>query len=221
MKKQGTRRLIIFTDLDGTLLNHGDYSWETPGLRWRKIREAGIPLVICTSKTRREVENVRIELGISSPFIAENGGGIFFPAGHEDLSRGQAVVMDDALCIPLGKPYGMIRAFMEQAGKDCGARGFGDMSVEEVSERTGLPLEKAALAKARDFTEPFVMGAPTDRRHWEEAAARARITRAAGSTLMVSGRQGAAVWLLTEISPERQESVTTPRLRRRPNDFPA
>jgi len=22
------RRLIVFTDLDGTLLNHGDYSWE-------------------------------------------------------------------------------------------------------------------------------------------------------------------------------------------------
>ena len=35
--------------------------------------------------------------------------------------------------------------------------GFGDMSVEEVAALTGLPLDQAAMAKEREFDEPFVM----------------------------------------------------------------
>ncbi|HON96275.1 MAG TPA: HAD hydrolase family protein [Deltaproteobacteria bacterium] len=79
------RRLIVFTDLDGTLLNHGDYSWEAARPALEKTRALGIPLVICTSKTRPEVELLRAEIGVAGPFIVENGGGIFFPREYDDL----------------------------------------------------------------------------------------------------------------------------------------
>jgi mannosyl-3-phosphoglycerate phosphatase family protein len=43
-------------------------------------------------------------------------------------------------------------------------RGFGDMTVEEVATLTGLSSEDAALAKQRDFDEPFVFDGVPDMR---------------------------------------------------------
>jgi mannosyl-3-phosphoglycerate phosphatase len=33
--------------------------------------------------------------------------------------------------------------------------GFGDLTVEQVAEDTGLPVDLAALAKKREYSEPF------------------------------------------------------------------
>ncbi|MFQ5696467.1 MAG: mannosyl-3-phosphoglycerate phosphatase, partial [Terriglobia bacterium] len=48
-------RLIVFTDLDATLLDHQTYSWAAAEPALRRLRLLGIPLVFCTSKTRAEV----------------------------------------------------------------------------------------------------------------------------------------------------------------------
>ena len=81
-------QVIIFTDLDGSLLNHEDYSFAeaTPSLD--RIKRSGIPLIMTTSKTRREIEPLQREMGIGEPFIVENGGGIFFPHGYRNLLIG-------------------------------------------------------------------------------------------------------------------------------------
>ena len=74
--------LVVFTDLDGTLLDHGTYSFEParPGLE--ALLEAGIPLVFCTSKTRLETERWRRALANVHPFIVENGGAVYVPEGY-------------------------------------------------------------------------------------------------------------------------------------------
>ena len=151
------RRLIVFTDLDGSLMNHSDYSWEAAKPALQCIREKRIPLVICTSKTRREVEVIRSEMDISGPFIVENGGGIFFPPEYETLPTGGTIILNGMKCIPLGLSYSRIRSFMKESRKVYSIRGFGDMSLEEVSVLTGLPAGIAALAKEREFSEPFVL----------------------------------------------------------------
>ncbi len=48
----GMKKLIIFTDLDGTLLDLHTYSFEKslPGLGL--LRQKNVPLVFCSSKTR-------------------------------------------------------------------------------------------------------------------------------------------------------------------------
>lgn len=75
-------RIIIITDLDGTLLHPKTYSFEKAMPALRLIKEMGIPLVFCSSKTRTEVEVWRQRLENSHPFISENGGGIFIPDGY-------------------------------------------------------------------------------------------------------------------------------------------
>ncbi|MEW6601405.1 MAG: HAD hydrolase family protein, partial [Nitrospirota bacterium] len=56
------KKIIIFTDLDGTLLDYPGYSFEAARSALDLIRERGIPLVVCSSKTRREIEHYRKKL---------------------------------------------------------------------------------------------------------------------------------------------------------------
>jgi len=73
--------ILVFTDLDGSLLNHDDYSFEEARPALDRLRKAKIPLIFVTSKTCREVEPLQNRLGLREPFIVENGGGIFVPRG--------------------------------------------------------------------------------------------------------------------------------------------
>ncbi|MEM8544407.1 MAG: hypothetical protein AAGF66_10520 [Cyanobacteria bacterium P01_H01_bin.119] len=56
---------------------------------------AGVPIVLVTSKTRAEVDTLRQQMGLTDPFIVENGSAVFFPGKNlpfelpeeEDLER--------------------------------------------------------------------------------------------------------------------------------------
>ncbi len=69
---------IIFTDLDGTLLDHDTYAWKEAEPALDLCKTLKVPVILASSKTRAEMETIRREMSISDPFIAENGGGIFF-----------------------------------------------------------------------------------------------------------------------------------------------
>ena len=72
-------KTLIFTDLDGTFLNHSDYSFEDSKEALEKISQKNIPLIFTTSKTKVEVELLQKKVGIKEPFIIEN------VSGHEIL----------------------------------------------------------------------------------------------------------------------------------------
>ncbi len=150
------KKFIIFTDLDGSLLNHSDYSYKDAIPALRKIKEKKIPLIVTTSKTRAEVEELLKELSLNEPFIIENGAAVFFPNGYRGFSIDGEKIGKYTI-IKLGKDYGYIREVFNSLKKDFPVKGFGDMSVEEIAFLTDLPLEKAKLAKKREFTEPFII----------------------------------------------------------------
>ena len=74
--------IFIFTDLDGTLLSHDTYSFKPALVALKLIRSRGIPLVLCSSKTRVEIEYWRRRLENHHPSITENGGAIFHPHAY-------------------------------------------------------------------------------------------------------------------------------------------
>ena len=84
MKKKPDR--IIFTDLDGTLLDHDTYSWKPAESALKLARKMNIPVIFCTSKTRAEVEIYRKSIGNKHPFIAESGEAIFIPVSYTHLT---------------------------------------------------------------------------------------------------------------------------------------
>ena len=60
---------LIVTDLDGTLLDHHDYSFEAASASLQDIRALNIPLILASSKTRAEILQLQTELQIDYPFI--------------------------------------------------------------------------------------------------------------------------------------------------------
>lgn len=155
-------KIIIFTDLDGSLLNHDGYSFDDARPSLERIKRSYVPLIFTTSKTRGEVELLRNAMGINDPFIVENGGGIFFPAGYRGFNIPGGQQKWRYTCIQLGVPYDQIRSFFVTLPKQFRVRGFGDLSVKNVEELTGLPHDQAVLAKIREFTEPFLLDQEDD-----------------------------------------------------------
>lgn len=67
-----TIQTIIITGLDGTLLYPKTYSFEAARPALNLIRERDIPFILCSSKTRGEIELYRKWLENRHPFISEN-----------------------------------------------------------------------------------------------------------------------------------------------------
>lgn len=153
---------VVFTDLDGTLLEHSTYSFSEAQQALDLLNSRGIPLVICTSKTRSEVEFWRGLLGNEHPFIVENGGAVFVPDNYFDFAIPAAAPRDRYLMLQLGTPYaGLVESLYRAADESrCGVRGFSQMSVAEVGESCQMSEEQAVLAKAREFDEPFLIQEP-------------------------------------------------------------
>ncbi len=153
---------ILFTDLDGTLLHSHTYSSDPARPALDVLRNQGIPLVFCTSKTRPEVELWRIRLGNSDPFIVENGGAIYVPSGSLPAPVPGAVRRDGYEVLEFGTRYqdlvDALRAAAAESG--CGVLGFHDMSLADVATRSLLPVSQAELAKRREYDEPFEVLGP-------------------------------------------------------------
>jgi mannosyl-3-phosphoglycerate phosphatase len=71
-------KLVIFSDLDHTLLDPETYH-PGPALSTLKMcTEKGISVCFCTSKTCAEVLRIRDALNNNEPFIVEDGGAIYW-----------------------------------------------------------------------------------------------------------------------------------------------
>ena len=67
------KRIVVISDLDGTLLDHQTYSFAAALPAVRRLERLRIPLVLNSSKTRPEMEAIRGQLANCAPFIVENG----------------------------------------------------------------------------------------------------------------------------------------------------
>jgi mannosyl-3-phosphoglycerate phosphatase len=171
-------RLVIFTDLDGTLLDLETYSFAPARPALSELLHRRVPLVICTSKTRAEVAPLRRRLKNRHPFIVENGGGIVIPRGY----FGPGV----ASRVELGRPYSEIRAALEDFVRRSRVRvrGFHQMTPQQIAKATGLLVAEARLAKKREYDEPFrfLSGGPAARARF------ARLARRSGFDFTTGGR---------------------------------
>jgi mannosyl-3-phosphoglycerate phosphatase len=217
--------LVVFTDLDGTLLDHGNYSFEPARPALEALLEAGIPLVFCTSKTRLETERWRRALSNVHPFIVENGGAVYVPEGY----FGTGVRFDRRAggydVLEFGRPYADLRRALQEIRASTGLplRGFGDMTVEEIAGLCGFTREDAALAAMREYDEPFVGTDVIGLSRVVAAAADAGLNVVSGGRFhhLVGGSdKGLAVRALRGLFVRSRGPVRTVGLGDSPNDEP-
>lgn len=201
--------IVIFTDMDGTLLDKQTYSFDAALPALERIRELGAPLILVTSKTRAEVEHWRGLLGNRDPFIVENGGAAVIP-GEATMQWGTPY---PALCDAL-------RSVAVETG--CRLRGFHQMDTAGIAAVTDLPIEQAELAAQREYDEPFLIEGACDRARLIAAIhARGLLHDEGGRFHHIHGRndKAIAVRAVTEHYRARFGNVTTIGLGDAPNDL--
>ena len=206
---------IIFTDLDGTLLDE-NYSFEDALSVLNVLKEKRIPIIFCSGKTRVEQELFNNKMGITNPFIVEDGSAIYIPKGYFKERQGEAV--DNYEVIVLGTGFEEIRKNIVSLRDKHMIESYYTMSNEAVAKTTGLSLEDAKLAKNKEFSETIVKA---DEKALDELRKNFNVV-IGGRFIHVFGKgadKGRAVKLLTEIY-SKFEDVKTIGLGNSYNDEP-
>ena len=154
-----TPKLIIFSDLDGTLLDRDTYSFEPALSALSLIKQRGIPLILASSKTRAEIEFHQEQLEMKHPFISENGGAIFIPRGYFSFPFPFDKESEKYFILELGTSYPKIVEILNSIKNETTIpiKGFSDLTEEEVASLCGLSLKEAAFAKKREYDESFLI----------------------------------------------------------------
>lgn len=139
-------KLLVFTDLDGSLMEHESYSIAAARPALKELSRRGIVMVMNSSKTAAEMLAIEQRLKLDAPFICENGAALYFPAKtgkHKQI-------------------FGRLRSEWLPAVHELRSEhkldfeGFADWSPRHLADLTGLDVLSAELAREREFSEPIL-----------------------------------------------------------------
>ena len=147
-------RSLVFTDLDGTLLDHHTYALGEAAIWLQRLKRAQIPVVINTSKTATEVHHLQKTLALQAPFGVENGAAVYYPPSMDcDLPvDGQGWHYE-----VLGLPAKGMLDFLHSHTHLIKTEILSQMPIEAITQKTGLTPQQAEDAKNRSFSQPFFL----------------------------------------------------------------
>jgi len=161
------KKYIVFSDLDGTLLDHNTYSLYKSLEGINILKSKKIPLILVSSKTYPEIKKYHEEIIInklecSYPYSFENGGGIAYPEKDNEnpdiYIEGFDVKKEineklDILVKTLGSTFKMICEEKYINNKFIKKR----MTIDEIIKETGMDKDHALLSTKRMCSIPFLM----------------------------------------------------------------
>ncbi|MBW2940769.1 HAD-IIB family hydrolase [Zhongshania aquimaris] len=148
---------VIFTDLDGTLLDHDSYSFAAAAPALAQIAAQSIVWVLNTSKTSAELHPLSQRLANPYPYIVENGAAVVVPKSCDLLADVEMELIDGARHKRFAPHRSDILVLLHRWRADKGYKfsGFSDFDVAALQEITGLEQADAELALRRDYSEPI------------------------------------------------------------------
>ncbi len=218
-------KYVIYSDLDGCLLDRESYKFEVARPTLEQLKRQGIPVVLCSSKTKAEVELHRELLGLPDPFIVENGGAILIPKGYFPVPQAFFRRAGVYGMIELGVPYTRLTQALREIRRVTGfdLHGFAELRPEKVALLTGLDLQAARRAKLRRYDEPFVadLNRQQIKRLTFEIRSRGLTLTRGGRFYHLTGRntKGLAVVLLTLLYRSNSPDLITVGLGDGANDL--
>ena len=140
-------KYLVFTDVDGCLLNKHDYDYRPVLPVLKRLKEESFPVVLSSSKTASELQLLADELCLEmGPLICENGGQILWR--RDDFSEKE--------CEVLGVARVNILDTLADLKSEYRFRSFADLGLQGVMEATDLTEDKARQAIDRHSTEPLL-----------------------------------------------------------------
>ena len=153
------RNWVLFTDVDGTLLDAKTYSFASAAKALRYLAGRSIPVIPCTSKTFEETAAICKEADLTAPFIIENGSAVCIPQNYFAVLPKEMRKKGDYRVLLLGREYAEVLDFLEGIKRrfSLPVRGFHEMDLAEIQSLTGLDKQRAETAQKRKFSEPFIL----------------------------------------------------------------
>ncbi len=145
-----------------------------------RLADAQISIVLCSHRTRAEVETISQRWRFRHPFVVENGAAAFVPRGYFPVAVAGVSTASGYDVLEFAKPYsyaaGVLRHVADRLHVPI--RTFAEMSVEEVAAAFGISLLEARLAKLREYSEAFTVadGNERSRARLRDALAAAHLT---------------------------------------------
>jgi mannosyl-3-phosphoglycerate phosphatase len=157
MNKTGHK--LIFTDLDGTLLDQDSSAWISARPALQEALNSGIPVIPCSSRAFAECRVLHEQMGLRGPIVFENGAGVALP--QNQFRRPLVPPSDESegywLC-RVAQPYSYVREILQKLRQKqhYQFRGLGDMSSTEIEQYTGRDAPMAQFAKQRRHSESLI-----------------------------------------------------------------
>lgn len=147
---------LVFSDLDGSLLDHHNYSFKAALPMVATLERLGIPLILASSKTCAEMLELRAALGNLSPFIVENGAAVFIPRHTFPEQPADTEVRGDFWVHEMAPPRSRWLAVLATLEEEFPGEfdSFYRAGVPGIMEMTGLGEVEARTANDRSYTEP-------------------------------------------------------------------
>ena len=150
---------IIFTDIDGTLIETVPTNYNISLNIVDEVKKMNIPLILCSSKTRVEQIRIRKLLRLKDPYIVENGGAIIIPNNYFSISindKTNIEIVDEV--IKLGVSAQEIRFKLNEIRDrfDLSFKGVSDLSIDEISKITGLDTNALEGINKREYGETIL-----------------------------------------------------------------
>ncbi|AFJ01577.1 D-glycerate 3-kinase, plant type [Methylophaga frappieri] len=177
--------LLIFTDLDGSLLDHHTYRHDDATPMLVSLEQRGIPVIPVSSKTRSEIEHLRFGLKNTHPFISENGAAVFIPIGYFPEQPEQTTIeghfWQKRFVANRSHWQAIIGSVKSAFSGDYIS--FSDAGIDGIMKLTGLDVYAAARAAHRDFSEVIAwQGSPARQKEFRDALIQA------GANVLQGGR---------------------------------
>jgi predicted mannosyl-3-phosphoglycerate phosphatase (HAD superfamily) len=146
----------MFADIDGVLSSLPTASL-AKDLRTLEGSAGSVAVVLCSGRTRPELEHLSQDLGSRYPFICEHGAAAFVPVDYFPFEVPHSVPIAGYQAVEFGRSAASVIEVLRRTAERHGVtlQLFSEMSVEEVARECGLPLLCARLAKLRDYGELF------------------------------------------------------------------
>jgi mannosyl-3-phosphoglycerate phosphatase len=176
--------IVVFSEVDGVLRAPHTQAFTRAAAALRQLSFHDTALVLCSGKTRAELEFVQQKLDITHPFICENGGAVIIPNSYFDFDVPDVRSVAGSQAIEVGWTYRDVVDILHRTADRLRIEivAFSDMSIEEVAQECRLPLLQARLVKLREYEELFRLVDPS-------SSARARLFKAL-EAVNLRGREG-------------------------------
>jgi len=151
------KKTLVFTDLDGTLLDHYTYQTDDATEMIATLKSNDIAIIPNSSKTLAEILLIRQQLDLHSPLIIENGAAVYIPVNYFKKQPADTYLQDGFWVKSFCQHKDHWLALLNQHATSYHGlyQGFTQLDVTQLAALTGLNIESATLAKQRQYGEPL------------------------------------------------------------------